>query len=185
MNDSLVACSGSYGESQGGGTFVLVGGTVTTGGGESNDIYMWTREKCVTALVQSYTLDGKTYTTEKANSVGKLLCEVAATGGNSAYILFGGDSMIENFSFDFMTDATGQIYFGQVAETTRSRFVSFTKQIGSNPRVLISSNDDVEGFDVMEPSSVSEAQRLFFPITGGTWSNGETSTTGYYTLSGS
>ena len=183
VNNSRVACSGSYGESQFGGTFVLVGGTVTTGGDESNDIYMWTKVKCVTALVQSYTLDGKAYMTEKANSVGNLLCEVDADSGNSAYILFGGDSMIENFSFDFMTDATGQIYFGQVADTTRNRFVSFTKEDGNNPRVLISSNDDVEGFDVMEPL-VNEAQRLFLPATGGTWNNDESDTTGYYTLSG-
>ena len=183
VNDSLVASSGSYGECQVGGTFVLGGGTVTTGGDESNDIYMWTAGKCVTALVQSYTLGGKIYRTEKANSVGNLLCQVATDGGNSAYILFGGDSMIDDFSFDFRSGATGQIYFGQVAETRRSRFVSFTKTEGNNPRVLISSNDDVEGFDVMD-LTVNEAQPLFLPINDGTWSNVEYSN-GYYTLSGS
>ena len=109
---------------------------------------------------------------------GSLKCILMGMGSSNAYILFGGDSMIENFSFNFRTGANGGIYFGQVAETTRSRFVSFTKQTGSNPRVLISS--DVEGFEVMDLTR-NQAQTLFTEATGKLWSADESDE--YYTLS--
>ena len=164
---------------QGGGTFVLVGGTVNTLVEDGTAVHMTTTSaNCVTALVQSYTLDGKTYKTTNGNSVTSLNCSCS---NNDAYILFGGDSAIENFSFNFQSGANGGIYFGQVAEPTRSRCVSFTKQTGSNPRVLATTPTAVfaAGFSVID-NGPSNVNNLFVELTGSSFE--EDSESGYYAL---
>ncbi|MBR0033255.1 MAG: hypothetical protein IJP61_13350 [Treponema sp.] len=176
VNDSTVIGKSNQGEYQGGGTFVLVGGTVNTLVEDGTAVHMTTTSaNCVTALVQSYTLDEKTYTTTNESSVTRLNC---ACSSNDAYILFGGDSKIDTFTF---TTNDGRCYFGRVADTP-NRLVSFTKSLGSvPPRVLITTPPAVSaaGFSVSYITR-NQAQDLFTETTDELWSADESEE--YYAL---
>ncbi len=187
VNNSTVIGKNNQGEYQRGGTFVLVGGTVKTQSESSCAVYIMTSTPCVNALVQSYTLGGKKYTTTNPNIVESFCC-YGTPQPPDAYILFGGNSTITSFDHSFYTNADrGKCYFGQVvqeAETTQSSFVSFEKSNSNmgNPRVLITTPEVVfdAGFSVSEITR-DQARDLFTETTSGFWSEDESGD--YYVLS--
>ncbi|MBQ3670642.1 MAG: hypothetical protein II921_04090, partial [Treponema sp.] len=144
VNNSSVIGDTAKAEYQTGGTFVMVGGTLKTNSTESSQMGVYVSpsvDTAVFALLDSYTLDGTTYTATGASKVGSLYFTLSNGNG---YLLFGGNSQIESFD-SFFSDMSGQCYFGQVSAASGTAAASGFVSIDCN-------TDDTSCIKLLKPN---------------------------------
>ena len=152
------SASGKYGLMLSGGTFVMVGGTLK---GTYLSVSMSTTANAsVLALLNSYILDGETYNTA-SNSIEKLYFSAATA--NNGYIIFGGDSKLDNFSQSSVGE--GLLNFAQVsaasgaASTAGFVKINCTSATAEKVRLLKSDFSDTDGvltgFALQDPDTAN------------------------------